>query len=60
MKTNKYEYLWIVQGNYGYGWNDLTASELYIEAKGDLKIYRENETYAFHRLIQRRELKGAV
>lgn len=60
-KQNKYEYIWIIQGRYGcYGWEDLTASEIYREAKIDLKAYRENERGIPFRLIQRRELKGAV
>ena len=55
--TKKYNYLWIVQGFYsGYGWEDLTASELWIEAKSDLKAYKENEPGIF-RLIQRREVR---
>lgn len=27
MRKNKYEYLYVVQGNYGYGWDDLTRTE---------------------------------
>ena len=53
---NKYEYLWIVQGYYAQGWEDLTASTLWIEAKNDLKAHRDNETVPF-RLIQRRVLR---
>jgi hypothetical protein len=50
----KYEYLWVVQGFYSrYGWEDLCASDKWIEAKSDLKAYRDNEPGAF-RLIQRR------
>ena len=57
MKTNKFEYLWIVQGYYGsqYGYEDLTASENLKDAKQTLKEYRNNESYLF-RLIQRRVL----
>jgi hypothetical protein len=51
---NKYSYLWIVQGFYN-AWEDLTASESWLEAKTDLKAYRDNEKGVF-RLIQRREL----
>ena len=54
-KQNKYKYLYVVQGNYGYGWDDLTSSEDYKEAKQDLKDYNLNENYS-HRIIQRREL----
>ena len=56
MKTrNKYIYLYIVQGNYSFGWEDLTASESYRECKADIKAYRDNEGGAF-RIIERREL----
>ena len=54
---NKYLYLWIVQGHYGFhGWEDVTASETWQEARADLRSYRENEPQYPHRLIQRREL----
>ena len=49
----KTELLHVVQGNYGHGWEDLTASSDYAEARRDLKSYRENDT-APTRLIKRR------
>jgi hypothetical protein len=57
MKANKFVYLFVVQGNYGYGhgWEDLAASEVRKEAREDLKAYRENEPQYAHRMIQRRE-----
>ena len=57
MRANKYIYLHVLQGNYGYGhgWEDLTASESYTEVRNDLKAYRENEGGCY-RLIQRREI----
>ena len=54
-KQNKYTYLNVLQGYYGYGWEDLTASESYREVKQDLKAYKENEGGKY-RIIQRREL----
>lgn len=56
-RANKYEYLHVVQGNYGHGWEDLTASEDYREARADALAYRENDT-APVRLIKRRVLKA--
>jgi len=56
MKKNKYTYLHVIQGNYGYGWEDLTAAETYFEARGYLKDYRENEPNTSTRMIERREL----
>lgn len=55
MKTNKYSYLWIIQGLY-QRWEDLSAYESLREAKADLKAYRVNEQGTF-RVIQRRELR---
>lgn len=46
--------LWhMVQGNYGHGWEDLTGSTDYKEAKANLKDYRENDPNPT-RLIKRR------
>lgn len=45
----------VLQGNYGYGWDDLVEYEKdqQHEAKQDLADYRENERNAQHRLIRR-------
>ncbi len=53
---NKYEYLWVIQGRY-QTWEDLSAYDIYREAKIDLRNYRENEQGQF-RLIQRRVLRN--
>ena len=58
VKVNKYLYLWIVQGHYGCGWEDLCASENYKEARANLREYQENEPGVAHRKIQRRELNS--
>lgn len=50
----KTELVHIVQGNYGHGWEDLTASTDYKEARDNLRDYRQNEPGP-HRLIKRRE-----
>ena len=48
-KTNKYLYLWVVQGNYsGHGWEDLAESESYKEARYNLKEYRISSGPAPH------------
>ena len=49
----KTESLHVVQGNYGHGWEDLTASADYSEARRDLRSYREIDP-APTRLIKRR------
>lgn len=63
MKKNKYRYLYVLQGNYGYGRGDLihyNKSDLkaYKQAKTDLKCYLNNEKSALHRIIERRELNN--
>lgn len=45
---------YVVQGNYGHGWEDLTGSTDYKEARDNLRDYRQNEPGP-HRLIKRRE-----
>ena len=50
---------WIIQGNYGYGWEDLSAYDNRKDAQEDLRAYRENEPEYPHRLISRREAKQA-
>ena len=60
MKKKKYTYWSILQGNYGYGWDDLiwydrSKPEQIAEIKYDLKSYRKNQPGAY-RIIRRREL----
>ena len=56
---NKYIYLHVLQGNYGYGhgWEDLCASESRKEVRVDLKAYQENEGGCY-RIIKRRVARG--
>ena len=56
-KKNKYLYLYVIQGNYGCGWEDVTAEESWKEARTRLKEYRVNEPEYAHRQIERRELR---
>lgn len=55
-KTKKYDYLFVLQGNYGQGWEDLCASESSTEVRQNRKEYRENEV-GNYRIIQRREAR---
>lgn len=60
---NKYQYLYILQGNYGYGdgWEDLTASEDRRDMQADARAYRENAPEGIYRIVKRREtLKGCT
>ena len=57
MKKNKFIYLHVLQGNYGYGhgWEDLCASESYRKVRAWYGDYLNNEG-GNYRIIQRREL----
>lgn len=53
MKT-KFKYEYAIQGNYGYGWEDVTACEDKEEADGMLKCYNSNEKNVPHRIMKYR------
>lgn len=55
----KYDYEYIIQGNYGHGWEDLTAHETRRDAVDEKRVYDANETQYRHRVIFRRTLKEA-
>jgi hypothetical protein len=48
----------VIVSNYGYGWEDTTASECRKEAINDLKAYRINQPQYIHRIIKRREKRA--
>lgn len=53
---NKYNYLRVIQGNYGHGWEDLSEYE-----KGDPQIFKDLKEYRISdnypkRVINRRVL----
>lgn len=50
---------YIVQGNYGYGWDDLTTEVSMKGAKAMRRTYDENEKSVAHRIIKRRVKKEA-
>ena len=53
---NKYTYLHVLQGDYGQGWEDLTAEESWLQIRERRKEYRDNDSYALRfRVIHRRE-----
>lgn len=45
---------YVVQGHYGYGWEDVYTAETYKEGKSILIDYVKNETGYPHRMIKRR------
>jgi hypothetical protein len=60
MKETKYEYLHVVQGYYGHGWEDLCASEARDVAFEDFHAYEFNEPDYPHRVIKRRSLREEI
>lgn len=61
MKRNKYSYLWVLQGCYSMGWEDLSAENKTWEGlkaiRQTRKEYAENEGGTY-RIIKRRELNN--
>ena len=58
----KYIYYKVLQGNYGYGWDDLCSydtadADEMKELRDDIKSYRENEHIPL-RVIRRRVIRG--
>ena len=58
-KTPKTIAVKVLQGNYGYGWDDIAEydpkdEQQMKELKDDKKVYAENETNVPHRVIERR------
>ena len=57
MKAKKYDYLYVLQGRYSQGWEDLTAAPQTVpgrrELRDDLRAYRVNEGGEY-RIIKRR------
>jgi hypothetical protein len=56
-RERKFDYLHVLQGHYGYGWEDLTAAETRAEIVGYRRDYRENEPGTALRIIRRREMR---
>lgn len=54
LRQPKTRRLFVVQGNYDMGWEDVTAEDTRSEALERLREYRQNETMYAHRLITRR------
>lgn len=46
--------VYVLQGNYGYGWDDILEEDSWLDAKRSLQEYRENESEYPHRVITRR------
>lgn len=58
-KIPKTKLVKVLQGNYGYGWDDLCeydpkSEQQMKELKGDFKTYKKEEPTVCHRIIERR------
>lgn len=47
--------VYVLMGNYGYGWDELVTYDNYSDAKVDYKTYEENEPDAQHKIVRKRE-----
>jgi hypothetical protein len=56
-RITKYVTLYFVQGNYGQGFEDLTAHDNRKDAISEMRVYDDNESYP-HRVIERRVLRS--
>ena len=64
MTTRKFDYLYVLQGQYGQGWEDLTAEDkaepgAWPRIRQSRTEYRENEGGEY-RIIERRERRAIV
>ena len=55
MYVRKTKDIFVVQGNYGQGWETVTTEDTRKEALAQLWCYRENETQYPHRVVTERE-----
>lgn len=55
-KPTKFEYVWVIQGHYGQGWEDECVEMTARDAHAQLRCYHENSDYPT-RAIQRRVLR---
>jgi hypothetical protein len=56
-RITKYVAVYVVQGNYGQGFEDLTAHDNRKDAIAEMRVYDDNESYP-HRVIERRVLRS--
>ena len=45
--------IWVLQGNYGYGWDDLTWGYTSDDIREDYKDYRKNTNIPLRTIIRR-------
>ena len=46
--------IWVTQGNYGYGWEDVDTNLNCVDGRQSLKTYRSNDTQYCYRLLKKR------
>jgi hypothetical protein len=57
-RQRKYDYIWVLKGNYGMGYEDLVAEEKRSEIRARRKDYQENEPGTPLKVVYRRILRG--
>ena len=50
--------IYVIQGRYGFGWEDLTASEDWDDVVSDLADYQRAEPRTPFKIIKRRQKEG--
>ena len=50
------KYEWVLLGNYGYGWDELTAEESREAILEQLRTYQANERGAIYKIKKQREV----
>lgn len=54
MYDRKTEDEWVIEGDYGYGWDELVTEDSSQKAREQLKCYSENEPNIPHRIRKHR------
>lgn len=53
MRTRKTRDEYVIQGNYGYGWEDENCEDTREDARRSLREYRENGLGAYRLIVRR-------
>jgi len=59
-RKRKWRNYFVLKGNYGYGYEDLTAEDTYKEIRQRYKDYAENEPRTPLKIVRRKELLKVV
>lgn len=51
--------VYILMGNWGYGWDEILTENTWKDIRTRLKEYRENDNSAAYKIVKKRERIGA-